>query len=448
MEIAIRTAQLLLSLSILVVLHELGHFLAARYFGTRVEKFYLFFNPWFSLFKKKIGDTEYGIGWLPLGGYVKISGMIDESMDTAQMEQEPQPYEFRSKPAWQRLIIMLGGVIVNFFVGFLIYSMLLFINGDSVLPTKNVKDGVMVMSDFAKDLGFENGDKIISFDNKEIPYFGNLMEELIYSSTAQIERNGQKMEIVIPENMLGQLSDQGKMGAFFYPRFPFMVSAVPDSSINKDAGFQIQDTIVAIGNTPIKYFDEVGAALDNLKGQETSVLVKRKGSEEKLPVKVSEEGLLEIQFHRIKIDEMEKSGLYEFDVKEYSFLGAIPAGWNKMTSTVSSYLRQFSLIFKPSTGAYKGLGGFAAIAGLFPTVWDWTVFWERTAFISLILAVMNLLPIPALDGGHVMFLLYEMVTGKEPSQKFLEYAQLVGFIILVALLLYANGNDLFKALRG
>ncbi|MFT4660002.1 MAG: regulator of sigma E protease [Patiriisocius sp.] len=448
MEIAIRTAQLLLSLSILVVLHELGHFLTARYFGTRVEKFYLFFNPWFSLFKKKIGDTEYGIGWLPLGGYVKISGMIDESMDTEQMALPPQPYEFRSKPAWQRLIIMLGGVIVNFILGFLIYASLLFFNGETVLPSNNVTDGYMITNEFAKGIGFQNGDKILSFDNKEVGYFGELIDQMIFSKSAQVERAGEKVNIEIPEDMLGQLSEKSRQNPFFYPRFPFLVSAIPDSSINAKAGFAVKDTVVAINGQSIRYFDEAGTILKSLKGASAIVSVKRDGGIFDLPVQVSDSGYIEIGYHRVKLSEMAKANLYEFDVKEYGFLASIPAGWNKMTFEVKKYLRGFALIFQPKTGAYKGLGGFAAIAGLFPTVWDWTIFWERTAFISLILAVMNLLPIPALDGGHVMFLLYEMVTGREPNQKFMEYAQMVGIIILLALLLFANGNDLFRFLRG
>lgn len=448
MDIAIRAGQLLLSLSILIVLHELGHFLAARYFGTRVEKFYLFFDAGFSLFKKKIGETEYGIGWLPLGGYVKISGMIDESMDKEQMKGEPQPWEFRTKPAWQRLIIMLGGIIVNVVVGFFIYTMLLFMNGETVLPNENLTDGVMVQSDLAKELGFQNGDKILTVDGNEVPLFGGLMQEIIYAKEVVVDRDGTHVSIDIPEDVSGQLSQNDRGTSFFFPRFPFIIGKIPSESINAGGALAPRDTIIAINNAPVKYFDQGSTILKNLKGQDITAKVKRDGDVLDIPLKVNENGKIGVQIFSVSPSDMAKAGLYEFTTKEYTFFQSIPAGWNKMVKTIKDYLRQFTLIFNPSTGAWKGLGGFGAIAGLFPTAWDWSVFWERTALISLILAVMNLLPIPALDGGHVMFLLYEMVTGREPGQKFLEYAQVAGFVFLMALMLFANGNDIYRWLTG
>ncbi len=444
METFIRIGQLLLSLSILVVLHEGGHFFAAKYFKTRVEKFYLFFNPWFSLFKKKVGETEYGIGWLPLGGYVKISGMIDESMDTEQMAQEPQPWEFRSKPAWQRLIIMLGGVIVNIITGFIIYAMILFSYGEQTLPVKNITDGLMINNEMAREIGFANGDKIISIGGNEDLMFGGLMEQLIFSKSALVERNGEQVTIEVPEDILGQLSDQNKSSFFFYPRFPFVIGEIPDSSHNATSGLMVNDSVVAINGVETKYFDQVSEQLKSHSGKTVSLEVIRKGVKEQIPVTVNDSGKIGIVTFRYGLTAMRKSNLYDFKTVEYGFLESFPAGWHKMTDKLTSYVKGFALIFKPSSGAYKGLSGFGGISKMFATHWDWEVFWNSTAFLSIILAFMNLLPIPALDGGHVMFLLYEMVTGRTPNEKFMEYAQLFGIILLLGLMLYANGNDIFK----
>ncbi len=443
MDIVIQASQFLLSLSLLIVLHEFGHFIPARLFGTRVEKFYLFFDYKWSLFKKKIGDTEWGVGWIPLGGYVKIAGMIDESMDKEQMAGPPQPWEFRSKPAWQRLIIMLGGVTVNLLLGYVIFAMLMWVFGEQKLPNSSLKDGVMIVNPIAEELGFENGDKILRIRGEEVPYFRSLTEELIYSGDVTIERDGEEMNLTIPLDVVGEMSKSKTQIGFFYPRVPFIISANADTALNAGI-FQAKDKILAIDGRPITYFDEAKEILSERAGSQVAVALIRQEANLTVNAEVSENGLLEVTPLLMSLNEMEKTGLYEFQTLEYDFLSSWPAGWRKTKESLKSYVRQFSLIFNPETGAYKSLGGFMAIGGLFPAEWDWRQFWRITAFISLILAVMNLLPIPALDGGHVMFLLYEMVTGREPNQRIMEYAQLVGFLILIALLLFANGNDIYR----
>ena len=443
MDILIQASQFLLSLSLLIVLHEFGHFIPARLFGTRVEKFYLFFDYKWSLFKKKIGDTEWGVGWIPLGGYVKISGMIDESMDKEQMAGPPQPWEFRSKPAWQRLIIMLGGVTVNLILGYVIFAMLMWVYGEQKLLNSNVKDGVMISNPIAADMGFEDGDKILTVRGEEVPYFTSLTEELIYGGEVTLERDGEKMSLTIPTDVVGEMSKAKTPTGFFYPRIPFIIGANADTSLNAGL-FKAKDKISAIDGKPIKYFDEVKEILAVRAGEGVQVQLTRADMQMTVDAQVSDKGLLEVTPMLMSMKDMEKAGLYEFQTLEYDFLSSWPAGWRKTRESLRSYVRQFSLIFNPETGAYKSLGGFMAIGNLFPAEWDWRQFWKITAFISLILAVMNLLPIPALDGGHVMFLLYEMITGRVPNQKFMEYAQLVGFLILIALLLFANGNDVYR----
>jgi regulator of sigma E protease len=443
MDILIQAGQFLLSLSLLIVLHEFGHFLPARLFNTRVEKFYLFFDYKWSLFKKQIGDTEWGIGWIPLGGYVKIAGMIDESMDKEQMAKPAEPWEFRSKPAWQRLIIMLGGVTVNMILGVIIYSMILFSYGEQILPNKEVKDGVWVMNPLAEQIGFQNGDRIETVRGEEVPLFSSLTEEIIYGGEVIVDRQGKKVAIQIPEAVVGALADKDNKGFFFYPRIPFVIGMVSDSSANI-AKLQKLDKIKSIGDDQVLYYDQAKAILAKYKGQEVPVRIERDDQAITLQLKVNDKGMLGVSPMLISMDELRLTGLYKFDIREYSFLESWPAGWNKTMDKLSGYVRQFSLILNPSTGAYKSLGGFLSIGSLFPPTWNWEVFWNMTALLSIILAFMNLLPIPALDGGHVMFLLYEMITRREPNQKVLEYAQVGGFFILIALLLYANGNDIIR----
>ena len=448
MEILIKASQFILSLSLLIVLHELGHFIPAKLFKTRVEKFYLFFDYKYSLFKKKIGETVYGIGWIPLGGYVKISGMIDESMDTEQMALPPQPWEFRSKPAWQRLIIMLGGVIVNFVLGILIYICLMWAYGERFLPTENVKDGVWVENQLAKDLGLETGDKVISIDGEKVKKFNQLPIEFINGNNYSIERDGEIIEKEIPIDFISKLVDRGKnAGSFLHVRYPFVIAGVQKDSLNGSSALKAKDMVVAINGTPIKYYDQAKTQFQNLKGQDVSLTIKRGDQTKEIPVKVSNYGNIGIEFGSTSYSDLEKLGYYDLAKINYSFTEAVPAGLNKSWNTLTSYVKQLKKIFNPSTGAYKGLGGFISIGSIFPSEFSWETFWNITAFLSIMLGFMNLLPIPALDGGHVMFTLWEMITGKKPSDKFLEYAQVVGFVLLLALLIFANGNDIFRLFK-
>ena len=445
MEFVIKISQFLLSLSLLIILHELGHFLPAKWFKTRVEKFYLFFDVKYSLFKKKIGETVYGIGWLPLGGYVKISGMIDESMDKEQMAQPPQPWEFRSKPAWQRLIIMLGGVTVNFLLAIAIYIGMSYYYGDLMLPIDNIKDGVLIENNVAKEAGLETGDKIVAVDGKKIEYFSQLPENVLFGNTITVERNGETKDVHLPEDFLSQMIDS-KEPFFIDLRMPFIVAQIPDSSHNKQSGLKEGDVIVALNDTPTKYTDQVVPALELYKGQEVQATVLRDKQNISIPLQVNSDAKLGLAYATGATPKtLEELGYYSYVTKKYNLFESIPVGLTKAKDKLLSYFKQVKAIFTPSTGAYKGVGGFKAIYDIFPAFWSWEVFWSITAFLSIMLGVLNLLPIPALDGGHVMFLLYEMVSGQKPSEKFLEKAQIVGFVILIALVLFANGNDIFRA---
>lgn len=448
MEIIIKASQFILSLSLLIVLHELGHFIPAKLFKTRVEKFYLFFDYKFSLVKKKVGETVYGIGWIPLGGYVKISGMIDESMDTEQMKQPAQPWEFRSKPAWQRLIIMLGGVFVNFVLGIFIYIMLMYSYGEQYLPNDNLTDGVWVQDSLALNLGLQTGDKILTVDGKKIKKFANLSLEFINGNDFEIERNGEVLQKEIPTDFIAQLMERGKdAGPFLYPRYPFVIGQISEDSPNTESALETRDILTSINGNSIKYYDEAKNILNKYKGQEITATVLRNNSVKEVNLQVTEKGALGVVFTTVPLTDLEKLGYYDLANVKYSFVEAIPAGFNKSWKTLTDYVKQLKKIFNPSTGAYKGLGGFISIGSIFPDEWSAVSFWNITAFLSIMLGFMNLLPIPALDGGHVVFTLWEMITGRKPGDKFLEYAQLVGFVLLIALLLFANGNDLFRLLK-
>lgn len=445
MEIAIKLSQFLLSLSILIILHELGHFIPAKLFKTRVEKFYLFFDIKYSLLKKKIGETEYGIGWLPLGGYVKISGMIDESMDTEQMAQEPQPWEFRSKPAWQRLIIMLGGVTVNFILAFIIYIGMTFFYGEQYIANSEVKDGIWITNPVVEKVGLKTGDKLISIDGEKVNRFYEANEKIYLAKEIAIERDGKVGKVSFPTNFISQLMD-GKKQSLVELRLPFIVTDVAEDSHNKSV-LKPKDIITSFNGKPVKYVDEVLHSLDSLKGKTVPVVIKRDGKEITASLKVNDSAKLGLAYaFRIPYDNIEKLGLYKVSNKQYGFFESIPVGIDRGFKQLGNYGQQLKAIFNPSTGAYKGVGGFAAIFNIFPTSWSWEAFWSITALLSIMLGVMNLLPIPALDGGHVMFLLYEIISGRKPSDKFLEKAQMVGFVLLIALLLFANGNDIYKAI--
>lgn len=446
---SVQIIQFILSLSLLIVLHELGHFIPARLFGTRVEKFFLFFDVKFALFKKKIGDTVYGIGWLPLGGYVKISGMIDESMDKEQLAQPPKPWEFRSKPAWQRLIIMLGGVTVNFILAVIIYIGLSYAYGEQFIKNSSVTGGVWVVEEeIGNKVGIQTGDKIIAVDGAPIERFSSIFLELINGSEFTIDRNGELLTQPIPVDFIATLIEDESKARFLTYRMPYVVAEIPETSQNKNSGLQAKDQIVRIGNTPITYFDEAKSIIANYAGQEIDLEVIRKDEAftTTLRVQVSDSATLGVIPGGLSALDLADRGYLEIETLNYSFIEAIPAGINRGVTTLGSYVKQFKKIVNPSTGAYKGVGGFAAIGSMFPNQWDWQAFWSTTALISIILAFMNILPIPALDGGHVMFLLYEMISGRKPSEKVMEYGQLIGFAILLTLVLFANGNDLFRFL--
>jgi regulator of sigma E protease len=441
MVILIKAAQLILSLSILVILHEFGHFIFAKLFRCRVEKFYLFFDPWFSLFKTQRGETEYGIGWLPLGGYVKISGMIDESMDKEQMKLPPQPWEFRSKTTWQRLLIMIGGVLFNLILALVLYSMILFVWGEQYLPNQNVKYGIVV-SETGREIGLQNGDKILTVDGKTIESFTKIVPTIVLDGAKTIEvlRDSQRLSFPIKKEIIPKLLTDKNILSLRVP-FSCKIVAFGKQSPARDAGLEIDDEILSVDSIKFRFYDEFVDKLAQSKEKEVSVEVRRNGVVSTRKVKIGTAGLIGIQ-RAYDLD-----GVFEYKTIEYSFFESIPAGIAKGYRAVGDYLKQFKLLFSPQTKAYESLGGFIAIGNIFPSVWDWESFWNLTAFLSIILAVMNILPIPALDGGHVLFLLYEIVTRRKPSDKFLEYAQIGGMILLFSLLLYANGNDILKLFR-
>lgn len=443
MDILIKALQLIMSLSILVVLHELGHFIPAKLFKTKVEKFYLFFDPWFSLVKKKIGDTEYGIGWLPLGGYVKISGMIDESMDKEQMKKAPEPWEFRAKPAWQRLIIMVGGVTVNLLLAVFIYSMTLYVYGDKFLSNDSLTDGVWCVDNLSKELGFISGDKIVSVGGEPILRFGSIVEKMLSSKTVIVNRDNEEKTIIIPDNFIEQLIANEKT-MLFYPRIPAIISSFIENSNCEKAGFLIKDRIVAINGFEINYNDQIAGVLSSYKDSLVVINILRGGDLVSLKTKVSPDGTIGYYPALLTFNQLEELEVYTMTSKTYGLLASFPAGYKKSVNKLGGYIDQFKLILSPSSGAYKGVGGFGAIGSLFPSQWDWERFWNLTAFLSLMLAFLNILPIPALDGGHVAFLMYEIVVGKPAPEKFMEFAQVVGMLLLLSLVLFANGNDILK----
>jgi regulator of sigma E protease len=442
MESYIKITQFLLSLSLLIVLHEMGHFLPAKLFKTRVEKFYLFFDYKFSLFKKKIGDTVYGIGWIPLGGYVKISGMIDESMDKEQMKKPPQPWEFRSKPAWQRLIIMLGGVTVNFVLGIFIYIMMFNVWGDDYVGVDDVVHGFHVVDDF-RELGFESGDRILKVDGEEPENVLDVNKHLFLRDIREIEvehPDGGTEAVQIPDGIGYRMWQGGYMDPFT-PRFLAQIdSVIPDSPAGA-AGVETGDRIVSVDGEAIEFWDEfTDRVKNNAERQPMEVLIDRDGYKKSFTIVPNEENRLGV-YPLVNMDEM-----MQVNHKEYSFAESIGPGFSRAYWTLRDYMAQFKYVFTEK-GA-SSLGGFITIGSIFPSKWNWEAFWSITALLSIMLAFMNLLPIPALDGGHVVFTLYEIVSGRKPSDKFLENAQIIGFIILVSLLLFANGNDIYKWITG
>lgn len=433
----IRALQLILSLSILVLVHEFGHFIFARIFKVRVEKFYLFFDPWFSLFKfkPKNSETEYGIGWLPLGGYCKISGMIDESMDKEAMAQPAKPYEFRSKPAGQRLMIMIAGVLFNFLLALFIYSMVLYTWGETYLPLKNMKHG-MYYSEAFQEVGFRDGDILLKANNEELDRLDqSSFRKVVEASNVTVLRDGVETVIPIPEDMMQRFMREGK--GFASPdRVPMVVKKLSEKdSPAATAGLQPGDSIVSINGQATPLFEDVAKMLDQNKGKDITLGFYRDGMEQSVVIQPDTAG-------KIGVYLMSKTDLYPTVTRTYGFFESFPAGVRLGINTLKGYVNDMKYVFTKE-GA-SSLGGFGTIGSIFPTVWDWQVFWMQTAFLSIILAFMNILPIPALDGGHVMFLLYEIIARRKPSDKFLEYAQITGMFLLFALLIYANGNDIFR----
>lgn len=444
----INIMQFITSLGLLILLHEFGHYITARMFKIRVDKFYMFFDFLFplpgvlnfALFKKKVGDTEYGIGWFPMGGYVQIAGMIDESLDTEQMKKPAEPWEFRAHPAWQRLIVMLGGIIVNVLLAFLIYAMILFTWGEKKTPMSSLKDGIACNDSIGKLVGFQTGDKIISVDNKPIHYFNDLKIEILLGHTVQIDRNGEKVEIALPQDFVDQIAKTEKF-FFIDIRRPAFFQFSPES-VNKNVDIKPNDRIIGINDSiKITYYDEFQTQLKHFKNQSVVLNVERNNQIIKVPVQVNQNSMVGAVLVDVPEEDLEKMGIVSIERKKYGFFESFPAGVAMTFDKLNFYVRQFKMIFTPSTGGYKHIGGFKSMAKMFGDEWIWEDFWTRTAFLSVVLAFMNLLPIPALDGGHVVFTLYEMITRRAPSVKVLTYAQYVGMALLLFLMLYANLND-------
>ena len=435
MDFIIKASQFFLSLSLLIIAHELGHFLFARLFKTRVEKFYLFFDPWFSLFKIKKGETEYGIGWIPLGGYVKISGMIDESMDREQLKQPPQPWEFRSKTVWQRLLIMVGGVVVNFIMALFIYAMILFAWGQEYVPVKNAIYGYR-FCETALANGFQNGDKIIAVDGVEHEMIGDVVGSIVFDNARRvtIERDGQQMDLIMPSDLTAQFLG-ARETAFALMRYPWVIDRTMPGSPAEKSGLTSGDIMIAVNEIPTPTADMFVDEIKSNTGMEIALTILRNGVEMVKNMRVSDEGTIGIYAQRPET-------ILQSKIIEYGFWASFPAGMHLGVNTLTKYVKNMKLVF--SKEGVKQLGGFIAIGNIFPATWDWLAFWSMTAFLSIILAFMNILPIPALDGGHVLFLLYEIITGRKPSDKFLEHAQIVGMVLLIGLLVLANGNDIIR----
>lgn len=443
MDFWVRAAQLILSLSLLIVVHEFGHYLPAKWFNTKVEKFYLFFNPYFSVFKKKIGETEWGLGWIPLGGYVKIAGMVDESMDKEQLAQPVQPWEFRAKPAWQRLIIMLGGIIVNIIVGFLIYIMVLFVWGEQKIDHQKLQNGVAVHP-YLEQFGFRSGDKILAVDGKKPEELQKLGMEIMIFGKTQFKvqhKDGKIQTINLPENIGDQLWENDAEAAFDFRYFFDSMDSITPKSAAERIGLKKGDKILAINDHKIVFFDEAKSAIYHNKGKKCTLEIQSGDSIFEKAVFIDKGGALGF-FPKLSVS-TDTSAIY---TQHYSFGESFGSGFSKGYKSLYANLAQFKYV-ATKKGA-QSVGGVGSIGKLFPPTWNWQAFWTLTAFLSMMLAIMNLLPIPALDGGHVMFLLYEMITGRAPGQKFMEYAQYVGFFLLLGLILYANGKDLIGAIMG
>jgi regulator of sigma E protease len=463
MDTLVKVAQFFLSLSLLIILHEWGHYFFARLFKTRVNKFYLFFDFLFpvptllnfALWKKKKGDTEFGLGWFPFGGYVQIDGMMDETQDAEKLKAPPQPWEFRSKPAWQRLFIMLGGIIVNVLTAFIVYAFILFIWGETKIINSSVTHGIAVGDSLMYEIGFKDGDRIKSVGGETVEYFDDVRKKIFLKGELTkviVDREGSDVTIEVPKDILGKLSTKkiDKRGLIGI-RYPNIVDSMntKDSARSRafKAGILPNDTIIKLDNTPIHFWQEISLYTDKQKDSATvAVTVKRNEKEMVFNVKLDENKKLGLA--QLDIDQLKKMNWLGTYTKEYGFFESFPAGVKKTLETLGDYIDQFALIFKPSTGAYKGMGGFASMTQIFGTTWNWEAFWSITAFFSIVLAFMNFLPIPMLDGGYILFTLFEMITGKKVPDRFLEKANMVGFFIIIGLMVFTNGNDIFRKIMG
>lgn len=437
MDVLIKVVQFFMSLSLLVAIHEFGHFIVARIFKIRVEKFYIFFDPWFSLFKWKRGETEYGLGWVPLGGYVKIAGMIDESMDLEQMQAPVQPWEFRAKPAWQRLCVMVAGVVMNILLAMIIYTGIRYVHGESYMANEDVKWGYE-FNEAAERMGFRDGDKFISVDGEGLDDVNDMRSRLLLTEgdrTVTVERNGEQLSFTIPFDQLVEMRRNRDYEDLYMIRMPFIIDSVASASA-LSAGLRAGDEVVACNG--VEGVTAGMLTMDILpahKGDTLAMSVLRAGERVALSVPVNEEGKIGVMF---------RNNIFQPRTRTFTFLQAIPAGITLAVDTIADYWEQLKLIFQPKTKMYEELGGFISIGNIFPSEWDWLQFWTMTAFLSVILGVMNILPIPGLDGGHALFTLWEIITGRKPSDKFLEIMQYIGLAILFVLLVYANGNDIVR----
>ena len=443
MELATQIFQFILSISILVVLHELGHFLPAKWFKCRVEKFYLFFDPKFSLFKKKIGETEYGIGWLPLGGYVKIAGMVDESMDTEQLKEPAQPWEFRSKPAWQRLIIMLGGITVNLILAWTIYTCLNLFVGEKYHDLSKFSDGIAV-SEEGQKMGLQNGDKILKIDGVPAERMENSMINILLANEVTVNRNGEEVTFKPKEEGIAEILGSKTTKLYITNRFAPVVDSLTEGPAKK-AGLLKGDKIVAVNGKSIQYFDEFASAIHDKKNQPITVKVLRNNVLDSLNITTTKEG--KIGF-KPDFNLADKSLEQTITVKKYDFFPAIKRGFNRTVQSLTMQIKQFKLMFNKKIKGYKSVGGPIAIVKMMPKEIDWVAFWSFTAMFSAWLAFLNLLPIPGLDGGHALFTTWELITGKPVPQKVLENAQMIGVIFLMGLMLLIFGSDIYKAITG
>lgn len=440
-SVGVKAGQFILSFSILVVLHELGHFLPAKWFGCRVDKFYLFFDPWFSLFKKKKGDTEYGLGWIPFGGYVKIAGMIDESMDKEQLKKPAEPWEFRSKPAWQRLIIMVGGVVVNILLAIVIFIGITWYWGDEQLPVKNLKYGVHVDS-LGKSIGLKDGDNVVAMDGKTIENFGSIESELVLTEAKKLTviRNGQSIEIEVPESFMQKIVEQKKFSGMLVPQYPVIVDSVSNTAVFNAGELRKGDTLIALNGKPFTYyqeFDQLKKSAVNTVAQLTAI---RGKDTVQIKALVNDKGAIGF----FQVSPLTILGTAHI---QYDLMASIPIGFTRCWETLDRYVTGLKQLFTGKVNASDSLGSVISIGNTFPGVWDWERFWTLTGIFSIVLAFMNILPIPALDGGHALFTLYEMVSGRKPGDKFMEYAQMAGMILLMGLMAYALGLDFWRLFK-